>query len=217
MWLSSAKGGQGPSKLLLARHRLAEGIAGGAVVLSQHYLAEFVKIGLEVRDPETQACRDGSVVEQLFCKQQVPGSNPGLGSSQASFSGINVPLVGPNPTDGSALGWRSSQSHLAVDQTPARATGVQISPPAPTSNVAGQPRWLSSAKGGQGPSKLLLSSRNCLDSSVAERFLGKKEVVSPILTQGSKGGSTCPTEALAQEDSHSLLSSKLDLLLSFLQ
>jgi len=41
--------------------------------------------------------------------------------------------------------------------------------------------------------------------------------VSPILTQGSKGGSTCPTEALAQEDSHSLLSSKLDLLLSFLQ
>jgi hypothetical protein len=36
------------------------------------------------------------------------------------------------------LGWRSSQSHLAVDEAAVRPTGVQISYPAPN-----MPTWLS--------------------------------------------------------------------------
>ena len=57
--------------------------------------------------------RLSSVVEQLFCKQQVVGSNPTDGS-------LNLLSV-------NQLSWRSSQSHLTVDQVPERATGVQIS------------------------------------------------------------------------------------------
>jgi hypothetical protein len=57
------------------------------------------------------------------------------------------------------LGWRSSQSHLAVDEAAVRPTGVQISHPA--------------------------HRRDRLDGSVAERFLGKKEVSGPIPDLGS--------------------------------
>ena len=47
------------------------------------------------------------------------------------------------------LGWRSSQSHLAVDEAAVRPTGVQISHPAPKSLLIAQkllaklPTWLS--------------------------------------------------------------------------
>ena len=76
---------------------------------------------------------------------------------------------------------------MTVDHAPGRATGVQISHPALRfAQCKHRPAWLSSARVGQGPSKLLPARHNCLDSSVSERFLGKKEVVSPILTQGSK-------------------------------
>ena len=96
-------------------------------------LSNLIKFGLEVRDP-VNSSRLSSVVEQLFCKQQVVSSSLTGGSQKkaAEFSGINsrsrvrIP-VSAHKSSAFTLSWRSSQSHVAVDDTPERAPGVQIS------------------------------------------------------------------------------------------
>jgi hypothetical protein len=101
------------------------------------------------------------VAEQLFCKQQVVGSNPTDGSSQ-----LRIAAIAPRCRRGDRKVYGGSS---------------------PSAGTFSCPNGSVPPKADRVRARFLLARHNCLDSSVVERFLGKKEVVSPILTQGSKG------------------------------
>ena len=99
------------------------------------------------------------MAEQLFCKQQVVGSNPTDGSSWVRIAAIARDCRSRVRKD-----YRGSSPLPSTEQELSTALRLALR---------------------QAKRFAVARTTSSLDSSVAERFLGKKEVVGSIPTQGS--------------------------------
>jgi hypothetical protein len=135
--------------------------------------------------------RRSSVVEQLFCKQRVVGSNPIAGSIVAARirTTFNPRLTRERGRD--RMVWGSVPEWLkgTVCKIVAEATLVRIQPGPPGKTEDGSRRVEDEV-----PSSVLYPSSFavCRSGSVVEHVFGKDEVVGPIPTCGSIVGWRVP-------------------------